>query len=172
MDVVLEGWKSGAAAVQSVFRKCDYDWRIMCDYLRHCGVEEADLLMLQKGNAYIARLPGSPSGLVAWQMDFTDCDLVIDTITIATHIVTTESGRVEWTLEGDDEIVKNLAFREGKESLTTSFLTGSKSFKLTASLTGGNGDTAWQHAQLFSQPIDNKDEMSLDITVTLRDAML
>lgn len=63
--------------------------------------------------AYIARLPGSPSGLVAWQMDFTDCDLVIDTITIATHIVTTESGRVEWTLEGDDEIVKNLAFRDG-----------------------------------------------------------
>jgi len=25
----------------------------MCDYLRHCGVEEADLLMLQKGNVGI-----------------------------------------------------------------------------------------------------------------------
>lgn len=62
---------------------------------------------------YLARLPGSPSGLVAWQMDFTDCDLVIDTITIATHSVSTESGRVEWKLEGDDEIVKNLALRDG-----------------------------------------------------------
>lgn len=29
MDTVLEGWKSGAAAMQSVFRKCDYDWRIV-----------------------------------------------------------------------------------------------------------------------------------------------
>lgn len=46
-------------------------------------------------------------------MDLTDCDLVIDTITIATRSVTTESGRVEWKLEGDDEIVKNLAFRGG-----------------------------------------------------------
>ena len=56
-----------------------------------------------------------------------------------------------------------------KEQLTTSFLTGSKSFKLTASLTGGNGDVAWQHAQLFSQPIDIDNEISLDITVTLKD---
>ena len=62
---------------------------------------------------YLARLPGSPSGLVAWQMDFTECDLVIDTITIATHSVSTKSGRVEWKLEGDDEIVKNLALRDG-----------------------------------------------------------
>jgi len=63
-------------------------------------------------------------------------------------------------------------FFAGKEPLTTSFLTGSKSLKLSASLTGGNGDTTWQQAQLFSQSIDNKDEMCLDITVTLRDAML
>jgi len=118
---------------------------------------------------YLARLPGSPSGLVAWQMDFTECDLVIDTITIATHSVSTKSGRVEWKLEGDDEIVQNLALRDGKEPLITSFLTGSKSFKLTASLTGGNGDVAWQHAQLFSQPIDIKNEISLDITVSLKD---
>lgn len=172
MEAFLEGWKSGAAAVQSVFRKYEYDWTIMCDYLHHRGVKEADLVMLQKGNAYIARLPGSPSGFVAWQMDFTDCDLVIDTITIATQSVTTESGRVEWTLEGDGEIEKNITFSDRKEPLTTSFLTGSKSFKLQASLTGGNGDTAWQNAQLFCQPVDNKDEMSLEITVTLRDAML
>ena len=26
METFLEGWKSGAAAVNSVFRKCEYDW--------------------------------------------------------------------------------------------------------------------------------------------------
>ena len=26
MEAFLEGWKSGAAAVQSVFRKYEYDW--------------------------------------------------------------------------------------------------------------------------------------------------
>ena len=29
MEAFLEGWKSGAAAVQSVFRKCEYDWTIV-----------------------------------------------------------------------------------------------------------------------------------------------
>ena len=26
METFLEGWKSGAAAENSVFRKCEYDW--------------------------------------------------------------------------------------------------------------------------------------------------
>ena len=56
-----------------------------------------------------------------------------------------------------------------QEALTTYSLSGYKSFKLTASLSGGNGHAAWQHAQLFSQPIDNKEEKCFDITVTLRD---
>jgi len=49
-------------------------------------------------------------------MDFTDCDLVIDTITIATQSVITDSGRIEWKLEGGDEILKNLAFGDGTYS--------------------------------------------------------
>ncbi len=27
MEAFLDGWQSGAAAVNSVFRKCEYDWR-------------------------------------------------------------------------------------------------------------------------------------------------
>ncbi|XP_078344615.1 peptide-N(4)-(N-acetyl-beta-glucosaminyl)asparagine amidase-like isoform X2 [Oculina patagonica] len=170
MEAFLDGWKSGAAAVNSVFRKCEYDWRTVCDYLHHRGVKEADLVMLQKGNVYLARLQGSPSGLVTWQFDFTSCALVIDTITVATQSNTTENGQVEWKLDGDDEIVQNLDFSGDQEPLTTSSLSGCKSFKLTASLSGGNGPAAWQHAQIFSQPIDSEDEIALDITVTLRDS--
>ena len=29
METFLEGWKSGAAAENSVFRKCEYDWTIV-----------------------------------------------------------------------------------------------------------------------------------------------
>ena len=29
MEAFLEGWKSGAVAVQSVFRKYEYDWTIV-----------------------------------------------------------------------------------------------------------------------------------------------
>ena len=75
--------------------------------------------------------------MVAWQIDFTDCDLVIDTITIATQSVTTESGRVEWTLEGDDETVKNLAFRDGMQIVCFMF----------ARLWPWFGDLMWKNDQ-------------------------
>ena len=57
---------------------------------------------------------------------------------------------------------------DGKLLKTWSF-SGSKSLRLSALLVGGKGDVAWQHAQLFRQPINNKDEFPLDITVSLRD---
>ena len=63
--------------------------------------------------AYLARLQGSPSGLVAWQMDFTCSDLVIDSVTITAKVTTTENGRVDWKLEGDDENSQNLALSSG-----------------------------------------------------------
>ena len=56
-----------------------------------------------------------------------------------------------------------------QESVTTTAICGSKTVKLTATLSGGNGDVAWQQAQLFSQPIDNNDS-ALEITITLHDA--
>ncbi|KAJ7380425.1 Peptide-N(4)-(N-acetyl-beta- glucosaminyl)asparagine amidase [Desmophyllum pertusum] len=172
MEAFLGGWKSGAATVKSVFRKCEYDWRIVCDYLqRWRGLKEADLTTLRKGNAYLARLQGSPSGLVTWQMDFTASGLVIDTVTIVTESITTENGQVDWKLEGGEDIVQDLALNSDQVSITTSSLSGCKSLKLTASLSGGNGNAAWQHAQLFSQPIDSEDDCSLDVTVTLKDSV-
>ena len=54
-----------------------------------------------------------------------------------------------------------------QESVTTTVIRGSKTLKLTAILSGGNGDNAWQQAQLFSQPINDNDS-SLEITITLQ----
>ena len=48
----------------------------------------------------------------------------------------------------------------------------SKSFKgcselqLSVHLSGGRGDVAWQHAQLFRQTLDSKDEYPFDFTIT------
>ena len=56
-----------------------------------------------------------------------------------------------------------------QESVTTTAIRGSKTVKLTATLSGGNGDVAWQQAQLFSQPINDNDS-ALEITITLQDA--
>ena len=63
--------------------------------------------------AYLARLQGSPSGLIAWKVDFTSSDLVIDEVTITAKVTTTETGQVDWKLVGDDEDTQSLDFSNG-----------------------------------------------------------
>ncbi|XP_073230462.1 peptide-N(4)-(N-acetyl-beta-glucosaminyl)asparagine amidase-like [Porites lutea] len=167
-ETFLEGWKSGAAEVISVFRKYEYDWTTVLSYLLERGVQEGDLTFLQTGNAYLARLQGSPSGMIAWKVDLTSSDLVIDTVTITAKVTTTETGRVDWKLVGDDEDTQSLDFSNDQKLLTTSSLSDSKTLKLTAKLSGGRGDVAWKQAQLFSQPIRSENDFTFDITITLR----
>ena len=63
--------------------------------------------------AYLARLQGSPSGMIAWKVDLTSSDLVIDEVTITAKVTTTETGRVDWKLVGDDEDTQRLDFSNG-----------------------------------------------------------
>lgn len=167
-EPTLEGWKSGASAIKSMFRKTEHDWTRVMSYLLQKGIEEDDLVSLQKGNAYLARFQCCPSGLVSWQVDFTSSDVVIDSVTIKALATTTQTGQVEWTLQGDDQTTEKLDFVDAQESVTTTVIRGSKTAKLTAILSGGNGDAAWQQAQLFSQPINDNDS-SLEITIALQD---
>lgn len=162
------GWKNGAAEVISVFRKYEHDWTTVIAYLLGRGVQEDDLTSLQTGNAYLARLQGSPSGLIAWKVDLTSSDLVMDEVTITAKVTTTETGRVDWKLVGDDEDTKSLDFSNGQKLLKTSSLSGSKTLKLTAQLSGGRGDNAWKQAKLFSQPISSANDFTFEITITLR----
>ncbi|XP_015772138.1 PREDICTED: peptide-N(4)-(N-acetyl-beta-glucosaminyl)asparagine amidase-like [Acropora digitifera] len=167
-EPTLEGWKSGASAIKSMFRKTEHDWTPVMTYLIQKGIEEDHLVSLQKGNAYLARFQCCPSGLVSWQVDFTSSDVVIDSVTIKALATTTQTGQVEWTLQGENQTTEKLDFVNAQESVTTTVIRGSKTAKLTATLSGGNGDAAWQQAQLFSQPINDNDS-SLEITITLQD---
>ena len=58
----------------------------------------------------------------------------------------------------------------GQESTISSVLSGSKTLKLTATISGGKGDVAWQHAQLFRQSFDSQSEYPLDIAVFFRES--
>ncbi|XP_068689230.1 peptide-N(4)-(N-acetyl-beta-glucosaminyl)asparagine amidase-like [Montipora foliosa] len=167
-ETLLDGWTSGAAAVKSMYRNYEHDWTPVMAYILQEGVEENDTLSLQKGNAYLARLSCSPTGLVAWQVDFSSSGLVIDSVTTKALVITSGTGQVDWTLEGGDDIAEQLDFANAQETVTTSVLSGSKTLKLTATLSGGKGDVAWQQAQLFSQPIDSEN-IAFDLTVILRD---
>lgn len=58
---------------------------------------------------------------------------------------------------------------DGKTQLLPS-LSGSAEFIIVAELSGGDGDTSWQQAQLFRQSLKETDESAFEILVQLEDA--
>lgn len=49
-------------------------------------------------------------------------------------------------------------------------LTGSAEVVVEAELTGGDGQAAWQHAQLFRQSLKDAETSSFEILVEMEDA--
>lgn len=68
-----------------------------------------------------------------------------------------------WTNKSGNNSL-HFSFFEGENRIQTSDFRGSYELSLTATLTGGNGQDAWQHAQLFRQPM-NSEEFSLSIII-------
>lgn len=49
-------------------------------------------------------------------------------------------------------------------------LTGSSELTVAATLEGGDGESSWQHAQLFRQSLKESEDSSFEILVHLEDA--
>ncbi|CAH1249561.1 NGLY1 [Branchiostoma lanceolatum] len=137
------GWQSWAHTVQDVFRKEEHDWN-MC---------------------YLARTEGVTTGSVSWKFDLSGSGLCVQEIKVVTRSQTFENGSISWRLCSGDKCVLLNGDAEGTK---TRDLEGVTSFTLTADLRGGQGDHAWQHAQLFRQALDRTEEFPLDIQVHLK----
>lgn len=142
----ISDWQSRAAGFNAITRKVETDWKM----------------------TYLSRTESSPTGSISWQVDLSSCDLEIDSVTVVATSETFHSGRVEWKLSGDEESQSEI-LSGGRESTITSVLSGSKTLKLTATLSGGKGNVAWQHAQLFRQPLDSQSDYPLDVAIFLRE---
>lgn len=142
----ISDWQSRAASYSGMMRKVEKDWKM----------------------AYLSRTESASTGSITWQVDLSSCDLVIDSIIIVATSSTFQTGRVDWKLNGDNAS-QSETLSGGRESTVTSVLNGSKTLKLTATLTGGKGDVAWQHAQLFRQPFDSQSEYPLDVAIFLKE---
>lgn len=143
----ISDWQSRVASYSSMMRKVERDWKM----------------------TYLSRTESASIGSITWQVDLSSCNLVIDSVTIVATSTTFQTGRVDWVLSGDDESqLEKLS--GGQESTISSALSGSKTLKLTATISGGKGDVAWQHAQLFRQSFDSQSEYPLDIAVFFRES--
>ncbi|XP_031552876.1 peptide-N(4)-(N-acetyl-beta-glucosaminyl)asparagine amidase-like [Actinia tenebrosa] len=144
----IAGWKNGASAVESVFRKVENDWKMV----------------------YLTRNEGSELGSISWKVDLTSSDHIIDAVTIVATSSTFENGKVDWMVYGDDVERQCSVLNGGSAPQTLHSLCGSKTLTLTARLSGGIGDVAWQHAQLFRQSVLIHDEYPLQIDIKIKPA--
>jgi len=131
---IHEGWKSGVYSYSSLFRKEELDWK----------------------NVYLCREENCEKSTIEWQFDFSSSGLVIQDIKLIYTTALFNTGQVEWKLIGNNLTV-NLPTIENIKEVVVDQMNGADNVTLNASLSGGSGDLAWQHSQIFRQSIKDQD---------------
>ncbi|XP_053266507.1 peptide-N(4)-(N-acetyl-beta-glucosaminyl)asparagine amidase isoform X3 [Podarcis raffonei] len=129
----ISGWEKGVWRMDSMWRKVESDWKMV----------------------YLARKEGSLSGYICWKFECGSVGLKIDSISVKTSSQTFQSGKVRWMLRSGNTVVdvngdKSLHSYPGISNVTDVIL--------EAELSGGDGDIAWQHTQLFRQSLNEAED--------------
>ncbi|XP_015263723.1 PREDICTED: peptide-N(4)-(N-acetyl-beta-glucosaminyl)asparagine amidase isoform X1 [Gekko japonicus] len=129
----ISGWENGIWKMESVWRKAESDWKMV----------------------YLARKEGSISGYISWKFECGSVGLKIENISVRTSSQTFQSGRVRWMLcSGNTEVDVN-----GDKNLHSyPDISNVTDVLLKAELSGGDGDIAWQHTQLFRQSLNDGED--------------
>lgn len=145
---VVHGWRSLVHEATSVFKKEEHDWKMV----------------------YLACQEGRNFGKVVWYFDVGAQNMCVDRVEILVESTCFHSGRVNWTLCGTVDERKGevkVTVAPGSQDVYNAF-SGCTELRLSAELSGGHGEGAWQHAQLFRQSRAALREFPLKITVNLR----
>ncbi|KAM8967690.1 peptide-N(4)-(N-acetyl-beta-glucosaminyl)asparagine amidase [Pelodytes ibericus] len=140
---VISGWENGAWKTESMCRKVENDWKMV----------------------YLARSEDSSSARIGWKFECASVGLRVESLSVRAGSQCFNSGKINWKLRsGNLEVEVN---SDKNLHTYTEFLNASE-VVLEAELSGGDGNTAWQHTQLFRQSLNEK-ENSLEIIMTLKD---
>lgn len=146
----MSGWENGVNQAQGgIFRKVEYDWQV----------------------AYLSRSPGAASGKVKWCFAVTNPNLHVKTFNLRAIIYIFQKANVSWELEAFfDNVNQNkplVLSIDDCSNYRTDQLKGSTKLILTATVSGGQNDCAWQHAQLFRQSLDIKNDRPFLVDIQL-----
>ncbi|KAJ8020029.1 Peptide-N(4)-(N-acetyl-beta-glucosaminyl)asparagine amidase [Holothuria leucospilota] len=138
----MEGWESCVFKQQNIFRKEEFDWNMV----------------------YLAREEGTPRSFISWKFDCSKTDLKINHVTVKACSTTFQSGNIVWSLSDGE---KSVRLSDGTNFEDFTDFRGSTKLILEAKLTGGEGDVAWQHTQLFRMNSGEVDEFPFDWRISL-----
>lgn len=140
---VMKGWQSAVNQSKNIFRKVENDWRM----------------------TYLARCEGtSEPGFISWKFDLSSSDWTAISFHINGKVY--ENAVVELSLEvlpsGDKRaILLNTPTTIKRNDLPNNV----SSLILSAHLSGGEGNVAWQKTQLFRQSLNNKDAIDFSVEI-------
>ncbi|XP_074939356.1 peptide-N(4)-(N-acetyl-beta-glucosaminyl)asparagine amidase isoform X2 [Phalacrocorax aristotelis] len=140
----IGGWETAVWKAESIWRKVETDWKMV----------------------YLARKEGSSSASVSWKFECESVGLKIDNVSVRTSSQTFQSGRIKWRLHSP---TAEVALIGDKNLCSYSDFSGATEVVLEAVLSGGDGEAAWQHTQLFRDSLTGCEENSLEIIITLSD---
>uniref|UniRef100_A0A8C4WKR1 Peptide-N(4)-(N-acetyl-beta-glucosaminyl)asparagine amidase n=1 Tax=Gopherus evgoodei TaxID=1825980 RepID=A0A8C4WKR1_9SAUR len=138
----ITGWDKGVWKTESLWRKVETDWKMV----------------------YLARKEGSSSAYICWKFECGSVGLKIENISIRTNSQTFHSGRIRWRLRSN---IAEVDLTGDKILRSYSDFSDATEVILEAELSGGDGDIAWQHTQLFRESLSNYGENCLEIIIKL-----
>lgn len=130
-----------------IFRKVENDWKMV----------------------YLARSPQAKCGRVKWTFEIASSESCLEAFTLKAKSEMFQGARVSWEIEAifDDGRATVIAI-PNCGSFYTEEVRGAVRLNVIVTLSGGQGQEAWQHAQLFRQSLDNIEEPSMIINVQLK----
>lgn len=138
----VERWDNGVYSARDIFRKEEKDWKIV----------------------YLCRQETASDGEVQWKFESGKSGNVINNVSVVFNHAVFENGHIDIQLCGENKCIK---LTSGTQHLDSNDFSGSKYLLIKATLKGGKGDCAWQHAQLFRQPMSSQD-YPFSVTVTFK----
>ncbi|XP_075683299.1 peptide-N(4)-(N-acetyl-beta-glucosaminyl)asparagine amidase [Rhinoderma darwinii] len=139
----ISGWENGVWMMESMCRKVENDWNMV----------------------YLARTEGSSSAKIGWKFECASVGLSVESISVRTSSQTFNNGKIDWKLrylETQAEVNSDKNLHSYPEFVNASEVI------LEADLCGGEGNTAWQHTQLFRESL-SATECSLEIIIILKE---
>lgn len=142
------GWLEGMNATEGgIIRKVENDWKMV----------------------YLARSPQAKRGLIKWTFEIANPELCLEMFSLKAKSEVFHGGSVSWEIEAIFNDNKTIVVPIiNCNSFETKELQQAVRLNIVVTLSGGEGQLAWQHAQLFRQSLENIEESSMIINIRLR----
>lgn len=138
----IQGWQKGAWRTENMFRKEEHDWQMV----------------------YLARTEGASFGRMSWKFNCAPAGMKMKSASVRAFSQTFHSGTVRWSLSTNETTTE---FPGDGELHSFSNVSGGTELIVEAELTGGDGSTSWQHAQLFRQSLKDTEKVLFEVMVEL-----